>query len=268
MPNQSEIEAQLHANKRSGIALKSPRFEFYKRDGPNTSEALAQQDMDWVQSVIDSPGRGPILEGDANTVAHVWFDKGALQDTKGNAWTQAGQVPVSTGFVDMAGPFSNVNRFDLSDNTLRMPDAPFTIVVIWMRSAALATESIAKAGIGFGGNGWQISQENGNTRFMTFNAGAGSSALSSGCTAGVNVTCGGYNGGIAYVKANLAPLQGGSSSAMIQATSGGSIGPPGSGRLAFAGRLLEFWVSTTTPSEANFIAYATRVKQVLSVTAW
>ena len=79
---------------------------------------------------------GALIEEDANTVAHVYWNGTALVDTKGNSWTQNGTVPQVTAnpFTTTrygAGPFSAANYYSLGTGADVLDFAgDFTICVV------------------------------------------------------------------------------------------------------------------------------------------
>ena len=103
--------------------------------------------------------KAPLITPDENTVAHIWFPKGVLTDTKSNTWNMAGTVPVTKSALFKtprygAGPYTTSNYFQAG----AAPDVldfagDFTLCIVSVpASLSAAMElvgNVSAAGLGF-----------------------------------------------------------------------------------------------------------------------
>ena len=205
--------------------------------------------------------RGPLIDRDANCVAHVYWRNGALVDAMGNSWTMNGTVPQVAGRGHIppgAGPFSNVNNYSLGAgaDALDFAAGPFSVVgigIVTGESTVLApflsTTDNVSTGYRLGlRTGTRVGRFSAFTDVNTANAFALNTPI---------VMCGGFNGGTSYAKLNLGTLASGATTYTQDAATPSRIGN-GVGGWVFDGTILEIYVTTSAPSDALFAPLVAR----------
>jgi hypothetical protein len=182
---------------------------------------------------------GALIDEDANTVAHVYWNGSALVDTKGNSWTQNGTVPQVTAnpFTTTrygAGPFSTSNYYSLaSPNPLQFA-SDFTVCAVVSCPATPAAENlilaigatsskgydlgICRAAGAVGAGGVVGSFRSGATVALQ------SASAGQGLGVGPHVVCFGKSGATGYLKVDLATTVTGVASGYVQPTTAALIG--------------------------------------------
>ena len=210
-----------------------------------------------------------LFAGDANTVAHVYFDGAQLRDAKGNAWAMTGAVPQVVTAPPLpagAGPFTAAAHYSLGSG----PDAlDFTgdwSACFVFKPASGATQMLVynADGVATGfqiyisGDNFWVQTEDGSGHQM----GGGVITLNE-----VNVACVGRSGAMLLAKLNAIPTNtapGGTQTAAANVTATlGSVST-----LPVQGVIYEAWFSTTPASDALFTSAVQAVKARLGITAW
>jgi len=210
--------------------------------------------------------KGPLIDEDANTVAHVYWRNGALVDSKANSWVMNGTVPQvgAVGAVPPgAGQFSAANNYTLgSGNDVLDFAGDFTFVAVSRQVSLPAGSSpsfynatpVAQGWIGLitnAGKGQLVAYNGAFPNALTTNSiGAGS----------VYVLCGGRASGTLYAKLNLGTTITAAGGTIVPGTTSvATIGYDTVDARAHTGYVYELYFTTTTPSDALFTAIASRV---------
>jgi hypothetical protein len=236
--------------------------------------ALGGQAQAWDPHVLKAPTK-PVLSADGNTVAHVFWKKGALSDAKGNAWTMLGTVPQVAGKPAGAGPLSAGAYYQLT----AQPDAldvagDYTAIVVFNPGTAtdgtlLVSANPLTAGWGLlvaGLSDWRVFDGAAGGFTVHYAGGSGPILAST-----VNVICFGRGGSTLYGKINLGTMTSTAlTSAITPATSTpATIGSPATALgSSMAATHYEVLVTTTAPSDGLCAAAASAVKAKYGITAW
>lgn len=220
---------------------------------------------------------GPLIEEDANTVSHVYWNGSALVDTKGNSWTMNGTVPQNVaspfypdGFAGAqkkgAGPYSAANNYSLgtgSDVLDITGDFTVCAVVDLPLLAAAGGRIIGNGIFGATGSGWllaiNVSGGMPSAQFDTYAAGSAFTRATQTLTArgATNIVCGGRSGTTQY--ASVSSLTGSSAVGSKQIAGTGAaarIGEDsvaGGGNHFASGAIYEIYI-TSTPFSNTLIA--------------
>lgn len=212
--------------------------------------------------------RGPLIDEDANCVAHVVWRDGALVDLKGNSWTQNGTVPqtVPNGRRPPgAGPFSGVNYYSLGAgaDVLDFAGGTFTVVVV---GTGAPSPQFAFTNAAIGSTGYTIGATTGQVGlFALWPSFAQVATVNAMSVGNPFVMCGGRDGGAStiYGKLNLGAVLT-ASSAYTAPTGSAALLGGGAGN-AWTGALWEFYATTTAPSDALFTSITRAVASRLRV---
>lgn len=204
------------------------------------------------------------------SVAHVWWNEGALSDTKGNAWTQNGtvpQVPRSGTIPAGAGPFNDVNYYSLGSGSDALDFAgDYSACFVFIPSASATSRILLRNGASaVAGYSLQLISS-GAFQLLNFRAGANDAASTANASvaSGVNVGCGGISGSTMMAKLNFGAVAtsatGGRVAGTAQVAQLGDVTGAG-----FDGVILEAWFSSTAPTDALFTRLMTTVRNALNL---
>lgn len=197
----------------------------------------------------------PLIQDDANTLCHLYFDGAQIRDTKGCAWTMAGTVPQTAGAGQepaRAGPFSDTNYYylDPSANGNDVLDfaTTFTAVLVVKPTNISGTKVLWNNGT-LNTNGTTIEQVNDTVAFFWGLA----HSITAGGTVGAaqySAICIGFESTKGHVELNQAATAG-TVGALVAATSARAyLGRYVSAGNAYDGELVEAWFTTTPWSDA------------------
>jgi hypothetical protein len=233
--------------------------------------SLGGQAQAWDPHVLKKPRKPYAITEDAGTVAHVYWNGTALVDTKGNAWAMNGTVSqvAKSGLTPAgAGPTSETNYYKLgTGNDVLDVVGDFTICLVFSTPDATGGNLFENGSFGGGGSGYVVGHAGTYAMIDTYTAGglltrAGTpNAPPSGT---VNVVCAGRTGSSQKVKLNLGNVDTVADARNTPATT--QIAKFGAS--AAGATFYEVWVTTTTPTDALFLAVATEVKAKLGISAW
>lgn len=222
---------------------------------------------------IDGDRPPLVMQDDAGTVLHAYFDGIRLRDTAQRTWTTVGTVPQSRAAgrrPASAGPFADANHYTfgaVNGPTDFLGDFSFAAVVTI--SGAPAADAAIIADGRWSPAGWIVMVTSaGASWFYVSGVGVGNIALPLGVPV---LLCGGVSGTRGYLKLNLAAAI---QSAAIASRSANPTFPFYVGREqqaagAFSvGVIHEVWASTTAFSEATCTTAALRMKANYGITAW
>ena len=212
--------------------------------------------------------RGPLITADANTVAHLYWRGGALVDAKGNSWTPNGTIPYvgAVGPIPPGvGPTSNVNYYSLgTGNDVLDFAGDFSACVVYRAQSSSNAGIFANTDASVAGYSLQVNGGN-QPIFQVRGGGGATTVLATGQTtsAGIQVISFGVSGTTAYLKANLKAIQ--SSAIATRAAGTANIATLGTMSAVASNPhvILEVWFSTTTPTDALFIAAQQQIFQRL-----
>lgn len=222
---------------------------------------------------------GPLIDEDANTVSHIYFDGTQLVDTKGNQWTANGTVPQNApsqlyprGFnigVSGAGPFSDTNYYSLGAGSDILDFAgDFTVcVVVVPLTTDFAGGGVPVSNGTFNIDGWYLQWSNaplGAFRLTTSSSGASTAVNTSnaGILGAVNIGCSGRAGSTLLAKLNLGPIASIAAGPIVPATTTtAKIGRYAGAGFPEVGQIFEVYITTTTPSDALFTQIQTAFYQ-------
>lgn len=211
------------------------------------------------------------------SVAHAWWDGGALNDTKGNAWTMNGTVPQVARAGDIpagAGPFSDANYYSLGTGNDVLDFAGDWSACFVFRPSSI---SAVNPGILFRNGaaatqGYSVQYNVSPTPTLVgfnFRTGANDIAQTANLvsTDVINVACAGISGSTLMAKLNF----GANATAAVGGRVAGTANIARLGDVAggafVSGTIYEAWLSTTAPSDALFTRLMTIVRNKLNL-AW
>jgi hypothetical protein len=205
---------------------------------------------------------GPLIDEDANTVAHVYWNGTALVDTKGNAWTANGSIPMVTAnpFTTTrygAGPFAADKFYSLASPNALQFASTFTVCVVWI-PAAIANQRLVYV---HGTNtGWQMLQATGSNVTMYTGTGSALTATAAGgYTVGApTVACVGRDATKSYAKANLGTTVSATLDYVAPAGAAAYIGDAPA-TIPQTGTIYEVYATSTPFTEATVVAIQQKV---------
>jgi hypothetical protein len=218
----------------------------------------------WVCTTTGSPGVwhpfGAIsnvpfyfIPADANTIVHV----NALDLHNGTAsigpiWTRNGSVPINSGTIASVGPFTSAANFTLpAGNVMSNVASPFTFAIIYSQTNTWSTNTVLSSNI----NGPPYNAGFSHVCNYGNRYGDGTSGTDvtggGGTTAGLNVVLGGFDGTNFYILQNgtlhVTAATTYAAIGTVQACLGYDVN---SGAFS-AGAIVEFMLSTDTPTSAS-----------------
>lgn len=216
---------------------------------------------------------GPyLMSDDANTVCHWWTDGVTSRDTKSCAWTNqgnptfnaaSGSVPPSYGPPTASDYIKLGTGNDVLDFT-----GNFTVCIAFTPPSGSGQQGLIHNAT-YQVQGWRLFN-NGTISVVLENDSSGAyprATATATLTAAVNVACGGRTGTSIVSKANLGTMAQTNGVTIVAGTSVTALLGSG-GSTVQGGKIIEMWVSTTTPTDALFISVMNQVKSRAGITAW